>query len=166
MIKTTIFSFIYAISVLFLISCASVNSRIYVPDQLKTVKTWLLEFAYESGEVEQLQKSNGDSEVKVINKGQLPRDFQLRDDLYYTLKDDYSIPLTKKSREADGRIQILPIHFYDGGFKLLSVILVDEEGETLARLKIENGDRNATFKDDDAFTHYAAKAIANAIKQK
>lgn len=33
-------------------------------------------------------------------------------------------------------------------------------------MKIENGDRNATFKDDDDFASYAAKAIADAIRTK
>jgi hypothetical protein len=148
------------------VSCASVNSKLYAPAQFKAVNAWLLEFAYETGSVEQLQKSSGDSEVKVVSKGQLPGDLQLRDDLYYTLKDEYSIPLTKISSEASGCIKIHPIHFYSGGFKLLTVTLVDKQGETLARLKIKNGDRNATFKDDDAFARYAAKAIAKAIKQK
>jgi hypothetical protein len=125
-----------------------------------------LEFAYEAGSIEKLQKSSGDSEVKVVSSGQLPEDLQLLDDLYYTLKDEYSIPLTKITSEASGRITIHPIHFYGGGFQLLTVTLVDKLGETLARLKIKNGDRRATFKDSDAFTRYAAEAIAKAIKQK
>jgi hypothetical protein len=33
-------------------------------------------------------------------------------------------------------------------------------------LKIENGDRAATFKDDEAFASYAAKAMADAIRKK
>lgn len=165
MSRTTLLSIMCAVSVIFLTSCASVNSRIYAPDQFKTVNMWLLEFAYETGAVEQLQKSSGASEVKVVSKGQYPRHLQLRDDLYYTLKDEYSIPLTKKTAEATGRIQILPIDFDSGGFKLLAVTIVDREGKTIARLKIKNGDRNATFKDDDSFAHYAAKAIAKALKQ-
>jgi len=137
----------------------------YDPAGLSAIDIWILEFAYESGSVEQLQKSSGDSELKVVSKGHLPRDLQLRDDLYYTLKDEYAIPLIKAASEESGRIQIHPIHFYSGGFKLLTVTLVDSRGETIARLKIENGDRNATVKDDDDFARYAAKAIADSIRK-
>lgn len=164
--RTIRFAVLCAVVVLLASGCASVNSKVYSPTALKSVKAWFLEFAYETGSVEQSQKSGGDSEVKVVSKGQSPRDLQLRDDLFFTLKDEYSIPMTKKSSEATGRIQIHPIHFYSGGFKLLTVTLVDNSGETLARMKIANGDHNATFKDDDKFTRYVARAIADAIKQK
>jgi outer membrane lipoprotein-sorting protein len=157
---------ICAVSLLLLSACASVNTKLYDPAGLKAVDAWVLEFAYEAGSVEHLSKSSGDSELKVISEGHLPRDLQLRDDLYYTLKDEYAIKLTKTATEASGRIQIHPIHFYRGGFKLLTVTLVDKQGETLVRLKIKNGDRNATFKDSDEFTGYAAKAIADAIRQR
>lgn len=139
---------------LFLLSgCASVSTKLYEPARLSAVDAWVLEFAYEAGSVEQLQKSSGDSEVKVVSEGHTPQDLQLRDDLYYTLKDEYSIQLVKTTSETTGRIQIHPIHFYRGGFKLLTVTLLDTRGETLARLKIQNGDRNGTFKDDDAFVN-------------
>ena len=155
-----------AIGLLLLSGCASVNTKLYEPSRLSAVDTWVLEFAYEAGSVEQLQKSSGDSELKVVRGGQAPRDLQLRDDLYYSLKDEYAIPLARAASETSGRIQIHPIHFYRGGFKLLTVTLVDSRGETLARLKIENGDRAGTFKDDEAFASYAAKAIADAIRKK
>lgn len=155
-----------AIITFVLSACASVDSKIYAGNKVQTVSAWTLEFAYESGAVEQLQKSTGDSEVKVVSTGQSPSDLQLRDDLFFTLKDEYAIPLTKKPADANGRIQIHPIHFPGGGFKLLTVTLVDKQGETLARLKVTNGDRNATFKDDEDFTKYAANAIAQAIRAK
>lgn len=165
MTRKIILSFICAATIILTTSCASVRSNVFMPDQLPNVKVWVLEFAYETGSVERLQKSSGDSEVKVVREGQLPEDLQLRDDLYYMLKDDYSIPLTDKSSEISGHIKILPLHFSMGGFKLLTVTLVDEQGKTLARLKIENGNRRITFKDNDSFASYAANAIANAIKQ-
>jgi hypothetical protein len=52
------------------------------------------------------------------------------------------------------------------GFKLLTVTLVDQQGEALARLKIANGDRPVTVMNDEDFTKYAAKAIASAIRGK
>lgn len=69
-------------AVVLLFGCASVDSKVYSPGQLKEVKAWLLEFAYETGSLEQSQKSSGDSELKVVSKGQTPRDLQLRDDLF------------------------------------------------------------------------------------
>ena len=147
-------------------ACASVDSKIYAGNKVQAVSAWTLEFAYESGVVEQLKKSTGDSEVKIVNAGQIPSDLQLRDDLFFALKDVYGLPLTKKPADAKGRILIHPIHFTSGGFKLLTVTLVDQQDETLARLKITNGDRDATFKGDQSFTNYAAGAIASAIRGK
>lgn len=155
-----------AVVVLLASACASIQSKVYSPTLLKSVNLWVLEFAYETGSIEQSQKSGGDSEVKVVSMGQSARDLQLRDDLFFTLKDEYSVPVTKKPSGPTGRIQIHPIHFYSGGFKLLTVTFLDDNGETLARMKIANGDLDATFKDDDKFTRYAARAIADAIKQK
>ncbi len=163
--RSAAFSLI-ALIVFVLSACASVDSKIYAGNKVQTVSAWTLEFAYESGAIEQLKKSTGDSEVKVVSTGQIPSDLQLRDDLFFALKDEYSIPLTKKPGNANGKILIHPIHFSGGGFKLLTVTLVDQQGETLARLKIANGDRNATFKDDEDFTKYAAGAIASAIQGK
>ena len=157
---------ICAIGMLIVSGCASVNTKVYDSAQLNAVDSWVLEFAYEAGSVEQLKKSSGDSELKVVSEGHTPRDLQLRDDIYYILKDEYSIQLAKTATERSGKIWMHPIHFYSGGFKLLTVTLVDSHGETLARMKVENGDRNATFKDDDDFTRYAAEAIAEAIRGK
>ncbi|MBD1396570.1 hypothetical protein H9Q13_05280 [Pontibacter sp. JH31] len=146
-------------------SCASVNSKVYESSKLKSINNWIIDFAYETGSVEELQKSSGDYERKVINKGQSSSDLQLRDDLYYTLKDNYSIPMSKASTETTGIIQLHPIHFGDGGFQVLTVTLLDKKGETIARLKIKNGDRVATFKNNDKFARYAAEGIAKAIIQ-
>lgn len=157
---------ICAVGLLFVSGCASVNTKVYDSARLSAVDSWVLEFAYEAGSVERLKKSTGDSELKVVSEGHTPRDLQLRDDIYFALKDEYSIPLVKTASANSGRIQMHPIHFYGGGFKLLTVTLIDPQGETLARMKIENGDRNATFKDDDDFANYAAKAVADAIKKK
>jgi len=158
---------IFLVSIfLFTSGCGAVESKVYAPDVLKSVKVWFLEFAYESGSVELSQKKSGDSEVKVVSRGHLPRDLQLRDDLFFIFKDEYQIPITKKSSEAHGRIQIHPIHFYSGGFKLLTVTLIDNTGATLARIKVANSKDRFGFMDDDKFTRYAAEAIVNAIKQK
>ena len=112
---------ICSIGLLFVSSCASVNTKMYDLAQLNAVDAWVLEFAYESGSLERLQKGSGDFELKVVSEGHTPRDLQLRDDIYYILKDEYSIPMTKTVTGRSGRITIHPIHFYSGGFKLLTV---------------------------------------------
>ena len=38
-------------------ACASVDSKIYAGNKVQTVGTWTLEFAYESGAVEQLKRA-------------------------------------------------------------------------------------------------------------
>lgn len=102
---------ICAIGLLLVSGCASVNTKVYDSARLSAVDTWTLEFAYEAGSVEQLRKSSGDSELKVVSEGHTPRDLQLRDDIYYALKDEYSIPLAKTATDRSGRIQMHPIHF-------------------------------------------------------
>ena len=102
---------IYVLGLLQLLGCASVNTRVYEPARLSSVNTWVLEFAYEVGSIERLQKSSGDAELKVVSEGHTPRDLQLRDDLYYTLKDEYAIPLVKTTTESSVRIQIHPNSF-------------------------------------------------------
>ena len=149
---------------LLLSGCASVNSKIYKAEDIKTDAVWSLDFAYDTGSVEQMQKSGGESEVKVVSKGQLPSDLQLRDDVFFLLQDDYAVTMTKNAEEATGKILIHPLHFYSGGFKQVTVTFVNKQEETVARIKVENGDRNATFKDDDGFAKYTAKAIAKVIR--
>ncbi len=147
--------------------CASRDSKIYSSSEISGVSGWLLEFAYESGSVETSKNTSGDGNIKVVRSGQLPSDLELRDDLFYMLKDDYSIPITKEPTNSTGKILIHPIHFLrSGGFKLLTVTLINNNGDTLARLKIKNGNRNATYKDEEDFTKYAAETIARAIKKK
>ncbi|MCG2711551.1 MAG: hypothetical protein L6420_05615 [Elusimicrobia bacterium] len=153
----------YLIFLLFLGGCATVDSRVYMQDQLSVKKVWLVDFIYDSGSVEQLQKNSGDKEVKVVSTGQSPSDLQLRDDVFFLLQDDYGVSVTKDASKATGKILLHALHFASGGFKRLTATLESMQSETIARVKIENGDRNATFKNDDSFAKYAAKSIANTI---
>jgi len=147
-------------------ACASVNSKIYSETEILQISSWVVDFAYESGSVETIKKTTSDGELKVVRSGQLHSDLELRDDLFFMLKDDYSIPITKQPIETSGKILIHPIHFRSGGFKSLTVTLVNNKGDVLARLKIKNGDRKATYKDEEDFSEYSANAIAQAIKKK
>ena len=159
--------FLVGLSLLVISACASVDSKVYSSGEISKISGWLLEFAYESGSVETTKTTTGDGEIKVVRSGQLPSDLQLRDDLFYILKDDYSIPIIKEATNSTGKILIHPIHFRrSGGFKFLTVTLNDSNGETLARLKIKNGGRKATYKDEEEFTKSAADAIAQTIEKK
>ena len=52
------------------------------------------------------------------------------------------------------------------GLSSVSVVFEDEAKEPLARIKIKNGTRNATYKRADDFAKYVAEAIADVIKGK
>jgi hypothetical protein len=80
------------------------------------------------------------------------------------LQDKHGIKLVKEPASSVGIISIHPVHFYSGRFKSLDVTLVASTRETMARIRIKNGDRNATAKDDDIFAAYCADAIADVIK--
>ncbi|OGR42634.1 MAG: hypothetical protein A2X35_01405 [Elusimicrobia bacterium GWA2_61_42] len=155
----------YLIGLLLLGGCATTDSRVYRQDQLAGSKVWLVDFTYDSGSVERLQKK-GEEEVKVVSTGQNPSDLQLRDDIFFLLQDDYGVSVTKDESKATGKILMHALHFSGGGFKRLTVVLENMQRETIARLKIENGDRPATFKDDDSFAKYAAKSIAGTITER
>ena len=55
---------------------------------------------------------------------------------------------------------------YGIGFKSVDVVIEDTDGNDLARIRIQNGDRNITFKDDYDFAEYTANAIADIINAK
>jgi len=148
---------------LFLAACASVKTTLYDQDATRSVKAWTVEFIYESGRTEQAFSREKGAETRVIIDGQRRRDLKLRDDLAYLLKDVHKINASRTKRDGAGAIRILPMDFSSGGFRSLDVEIVLPNGEIGGRLQIKNGDRNATFKDDDDFTEYAAEAIAKAI---
>lgn len=144
--------------------CASVNKTLYKPDQLRGIQAWAVVFAYEPGRLETRREASGEAGVKVVAEGRDPRDLQLRDDIMFRLQDKHGLTVTKDADGPVGQIRIHPVHFYSGGFKSLDVTLSSPSGDTLARIRVKNGDRNATFKEDDEFADYAADAIAAAIR--
>ncbi len=157
---------LFGINFLLISSCASVNSKVYSKSEITMISGWLIELAYESGSVETTNKTSGDRELKVIKSGQLLSDLELREDLFYMLVDDYSIPITKKTTNSTGKILIHPIHSgRRSSFKSLTVTLTNNNGDTLARIKIKNGTNNSTFKDGEDFAKYAADAIAAALEE-
>lgn len=156
--------FVLIVTAIILSACANTETKIYSPSALNQTDVWSLEFQYEAGATELTQKSSGDSEVKILNEGRSGLDLALRDDIFWSLKDDHGINVVKNNKSGYGRILIHPIHFQSGGFHSVSVVFEDSSKEPIARIKVENGNRNATFKRAADFAKYAAKAIADTLK--
>lgn len=144
--------------------CASVNTTLYEPDQIRVIQVWAVVFAYEPGRVETRKEASGEAEVKVVTEWRNQRNLQLRDDIMFRLQDKYGLTVTKDGDGPVGQVRIHPVHFFLGGFKSLDVRLSSPSGDTLARIRVKNGDHDLTFKEDDKFAEYAADAIAAAIR--
>jgi len=157
---------IWFIGILMLIhiNCASYKTSLYEREVLTKVDAWFIDFSYMTGELERRVASDGKNETRITDMGYSARDLQLKQDLFYALKDRYRINLIKEKNLASGFIKILPVHFESGGFLSLDVTLYDAQDTLLGRTKIKNGTRNATFKGDDNFATYSAEAIYNLIK--
>ena len=142
--------------------CAKADTGVNEEDKLSAIREWTLIFDYESGSIEQLQKSSGASQVD--NQEQASRNLALKNDLFTALRDDYNIAMVKENTGKSGEIQIHPLHFaYGIYFKSLKVELINSDGETVGQLTIQNGGRNALTKNDRTFTKYAANVIAGAL---
>ena len=104
------------------------------------------------------------SEKKVVAEGHPRRDLKLRDDIAFSLKDEYKLDASRAKRAGSGSILLLPVSFSSGGFQSLDVEIQLPDGTTAGRIQIKNGDRNATFKNDTDFAEYATTAIAVAMR--
>lgn len=145
-------------------SCASVKPTIYEPQKIKEIKTWEVDFKYEPGEIERKSNNEGNQEVKITTGGRTSTDLQLRDDISYFLNDNFGINIDKTGETTQGKILINPVRVY-WGFKSVDVSIEDLNGLSLARIRVQNGDRNATIKDDYDFAQYAAQAISDVLKK-
>jgi hypothetical protein len=56
-----------------------------------------------------------------------------------------------------------PLHAGVAGFKSLDVTLLSPSDEILARIRINNGDRQATFKQNQTFAESSADTIGHVI---
>lgn len=149
---------------LVLAACASAKPTVYDQTALRTLQSWTVEFSYEPGRTEETSSQATGLETRIVREGRPRRELKLRDDLTFVLKDQYKIDAARTHRPGAGSIRLLPVNFASGGFKSVDVEFVLPNGETAARVQVKNGDRNATFKDDDNFTEYLAAAIAEAVK--
>ena len=151
-----------AIAGLFLLSgCANSTVSNYKPGSYSKIKAWQVKLAYESGEVSTTVKDGKVAEVKVARSGNSSAELTLREDLFYYLKDSKAINI---STTGDGIILVsIDGHFRSGGIVGVTVRLTDSADEVISRMKIKNGDRNATFKDDESFTRFVGDSIIGEI---
>ena len=151
-----------AIAGLFLLSgCANSTVSNYKPGSYSKIKAWQVKLAYESGEVSTTVKDGKVAEVKVARSGNSSAELTLREDLFYYLKDSKAINI---STTGDGIILVsIDGHFRSGGIVGVTVRMTDSAGEVISRMKIKNGDRNATFKDDESFTRFVGDSIIGEI---
>lgn len=161
--KLKIFLF-SSITIFFFYSCASVKPIVYEPQKIKKINSWEVEFKYKPVEIERKTNNEGSQEVKITTGGRTSIDLQLKDDISYFLKDNYRINIEKTAETAQGRILINPVRAY-WGFRSVDVVIEDSNGLSLARIRVQNGNRNATIKDDYDFAEYVAKAISDVIKK-
>jgi hypothetical protein len=78
--------------------CASASRRIYEAGPISNSREWQLGFAYESGANVEKRDNSGGRESTVIRGGQTANDLQLRDNIYFHLKDKYN----RNVRRGDG----------------------------------------------------------------
>jgi len=103
--------------------CALAQRTLYNPALAPAVQTWYLGFTYETGSVSQTQKQSGAKEVTVTTAGRTARDLQLRDDVFFTLRDKYHVLVTRVADSANGAIRLNPVNFYRSGFKSVDIVL-------------------------------------------
>lgn len=160
--KLTKFTSAVALTALFFLSgCANSTVSNYKPGSYSEIKAWQVKLAYESGEVSTTVKDGKVAEVKVARSGNSSAELTLREDLFYYLKDSKAINI---STTGDGIILVsIDGHFRSGGIVGVTVRMTDSAGEVISRMKIKNGDRNATFKDDESFTRFVGDSIIGEI---
>jgi len=146
--------------------CADVRVSLYNPTAIDAVKHWHVDFTYEAGRYEEVIRTEGGQEQKVVREGHPPVDLQLRDDIFFRVRDRHGLQTVKDKGEAEGLVRIHPLHDDYGGFKSLDVTLLDKADEILARIRIENGARSASFRDNDEFAEYCADAVGDVITGK
>ena len=149
---------------LLLVACASTKPTLYDISAINAVKLWTVDFTYEAGRTERAASAEKGAEIKVVTEGHPRRDLKLRDDIAFSLKDEYKLDASRAKRAGSGSILLLPVSFSSGGFQSLDVEIQLPDGTTAGRIQIKNGDRNATFKNDTDFAEYATTAIAVAMR--
>lgn len=149
--------FVFAMS-----GCASVQSSLIEKKTISAIKTWSLDFKYESAEIEETAYADGKSKMTKKHMGNRADSLQFLDDVLYLLRDEHRLNVIKKKEASRGHISMHLVQFDFGGIETAAIYFADANGEELGRIKVTNGDRNATYKDKDSFAKYVAKAISEA----
>lgn len=149
---------------LVLTGCASARLTVYSPERLSAGTRWTVGFVYEQEATAASENSSGQKQNTTVRLTQSAANLQLRDNIFFALKDKHSIDVAPTETETTQRILILPNEFALGGFSTLDVRFEDRSQEVLARIKIKNSDRNCCYLDRERFAEFAAQKIAEAIK--
>ncbi len=141
------------LSISLLIGCTSINqSRVYDGQKINSIKTWSLEFMYEPGEISKTESDNSKNETTVKRFGNYPILLGLKDDIFYHLKDNYSIKIKKDDENAEGKILLNPVSFDNYVVYEVDIIFFssDNKDEALARLKANSLDGLLNIEKDSA----------------
>ena len=143
--------------------CATVKVSMYEAAEIDSVDTWYIDFADKAGRYEQTIGTRTGEGIRIINEGYAPVDLQLREDLFFVIRDSYRFTLTRVRDEADGFILLRPLHFTRGGYKSLHLFLADEDGEYMARIRVMNGGSSPIVKDNEKFAELCGEAVVKVL---
>jgi len=153
-----------AVATALLVGCASTKMMSTDADAIKGVGEWTLGFTYETGSV---TRNLSDGEIKSIavkQTGRNPKSLELLEDVRFLLQGK-GVQIVAHSTASSGKILLNPIPFtqWYSGFQSCSVTFESPAGHSVARLKVKNGDRNASYKSEEAFAKYIARSIREAL---
>ena len=145
--------------------CASrIKVSMYRAAEIDSVDTWFIDFADAPGRYEQTIGTRTGGETRIINEGYAPVDLQLREDFFFAIRDSYRFSVTRVRDEADGFILLRPLHFTRGGYKSLHVFLADEDGEYMARIRVNNGGSRPIEMDNEKFAELCGAVVVKVLK--
>ena len=144
--------------------CATAKVNMYDADEIEAIETWHIDFSYEPGEYQQAIGTRRGATTTIIKRGYPPVDLQLRDDLFFALRDSYTTTLVRNAEEAEGFIRLLPQHFTSGGYKSLQLLLTDIDREVLARIRVKNGSTSPIIKDNEKFAEFCSHARGKVFR--
>ena len=144
--------------------CATVKVNMYDADEIEATEAWHIDFSYEPGEYQQAIGTRRGAATTITKKGYPPVDLQLRDDLFFALRDSYATTLVRNAEDAEGFIRLLPQHFTSGGYKSLQMLLTDVDREVLARISVKNGNTGPIIKNNEKFAEFCSDALVKVLR--
>ena len=143
--------------------CATVRVSMYEAEEIDEIEAWHVAFADQPGRYEQTIGTRQGQTTTIAKDGHAPVDLQLRDDVYFRIRDSYRITVVTDRESAEGLILLRPLHFTAGGYKSLQIVLADPDGETFARIRVKNGERTPIIKDNEKFAAHCGDAIIKVL---